>query len=248
MKSTTQKMLLSLYGASLENNGGLTTSFFSELLSELSTSGRRSLILLLEQKKRVSLEKIAAATHLYITEQGRRELLEVFPALQERNDQQLMWNCIVFRDAPKGDEQFRYLRSILMQAGAFVLTRGVYAYPGCFPKKILDQCYSMYANSIFLFSVSDWQLGIERSTITRNFGLADLATAYSGISNEIDELLATNNSQATLNNQQKQSLFSAYDRFRELLKDDVGLLPHFYPQVTSGIQIVKRFQHLFALV
>ncbi len=245
MKLTSQKILLSLYSPTGSQNEGLTISFFSLLLPELSNSGLRSLLYILEKRKSIAAEKIDLVTYYYLTKKGEEDLITLFPALKNRSNQELKWQCIVFKSAPKGDEQFRYLRSILVQSNAFVLSRGAYAQPGGFSKKILDLCHSLYLDSLFLFTVEEWQLGIERSVITRNFGLADLASSYSGVSRELMSLLAEIERGTRLSSQQKLMLFTAFDRFRELLKEDVGLLPYFFSQTKSAIELQEQFHQLF---
>lgn len=246
MKKNAVSLTLILFPIVSSQDLFLTTSKAIELLPDLTKGGVRSLLHYLDSSGLLSSEKIQKETRYYLTELGERQLIEQFPALNPSWDNyQGEWECIVFQDAPKNDPQFRYLRTQVLKERALQLSRGVYCVPGKFSSEFKSLAQKMYVGSVTLFIVSEWVQGFERNTVTRNFGLGDLATTYSGISKDIDSLLTINQKKTLLTDQQKVSFRSVYDRFRDSLQEDSGLLVFYYPNTVHARILLTQLQQLF---
>ncbi len=216
------------------------------VVPHLSRGGVRSMLHLLVKRGVLASESLNAVSRFYLTSAGKEELIAQFPALDvvwETYSGE--WHCIVFQDAPESDPQFRYLRSQVLKENALQLSRGVYVIPGAFSQEFLRTCQKLYGDAVALFTATSWDWGLERSVVTRNYALSDLATAYSGISREISLLLAKKKENNDLTNRQKQQFVSVYDRFRDLLCEDRGVVAHYYPKAVTARQLLQLFQQFF---
>ena len=249
MKSNSRSLLLLLYPTSASQDLFVTTKKARFLLPDMTAGGVRSLLHYLEKENYLSSERLVSETRYYLTEAGKRKLEQLFPALDpEWASYDGTWHCIVFQTAPKGDPQFRYLRSQVIKEKALQLSRGVKCVPRAFSDDFVSLCSKIYAQSVALFSVSKWELGFERGVITRKLALSDIATTYSGVSSEIDELLASREQKRTLTDQQKKQFLSVFDRFRDVLAEDGGVISYYYPTVPTATQILAQLQRALSKI
>lgn len=246
MKKNAQLVSMLSYPVNDSQVAYMTSSAAHIVLPTATAGGVRSLLHHLVKTGAFSQEKLENQQRFYITEEGAEQLKALFPALDSRWDTfSGNWDCIVFQQAPKSDPQFRYLRTQLVSERAIQLSRGVYCIPGVLPESLSVLCKKMYKNSVAIFSVESWKQGFERSTVIRNLSLADLATAYSSISREIDQLLMVSASKVSLTDQQKKAFLSACDRFRDTLRDDAGILTYYYPNGVSARDVLSKIQQAF---
>ena len=249
MKQTTQKLLLALYPA--PDRTSLVTLSAEQLaacVSELSSSGFRSLLYTAVQNEYVSRENIGVQSYYVLTDLGRRMVEVAFPAFSARFESWTgEWSCLVFLEAPVGDPHFRYLRRLVLENGAVGLSRGVYLSAGGFHDRVQSELETVYAKSIALFTIGGWQIGSERPIVIEFLGLDDVAAGYSGISKEIDKLLRENTTRSTLNNQSKRHNQALIDRFSTLLGADPGFTTRYFPGIDSPLQILSQLQQLLRL-
>ncbi len=245
MKKNSVTLALFLYPTKESQDRFLKQSSVYALVPSLTRGGKRSLLYHLEQEAVLFSERVSGDIQYSLTEKGQRQLIELFPALDSKWDTYAgTWQCIVFQQAPKSDPQFRYLRSQLVREHAIGLSRGVYCSPDSFSTNLIQMCQKLYQDCVSIFSVASWDFGFERSSITRNFSLADLATSYSSVSTEVESLLASVDQKRRPNDQEKKQFFSVYNRFRDILSEDVGITTYYYPQVPSGLQLLAQLQEL----
>lgn len=246
MKKNAVAVTLLLFPVSQSQDVFLTTSKAIELLPGMTKGGVRSVLHYLDKNGILSAEKVGSETRYYLTSLGESQLIEQFPALNPAWDTYSgEWTCLVFQEAPKSDQQFRYLRTQVLKERALQLSRGVYCVPGNFSEDFLYLTRKMYSGSVVLLAVSSWLQGFERSTVTRNLGLNDLVTTYSGISKDIEQLLVEVGESDTLTDQQKQAFISVYDRFRDSVYEDSGIVSYYYPNVRTARDLLAQLQSLF---
>ncbi len=244
MKENSAKLLLLLHPGQAKPVS-LPYQAVPLLLPELTPGGRRSLIHHLEAKGLLLKEKVLGQTRLSLSSQGRRELSRSFPALSQKWDTWTgSFEILVFLKPPKGDPQFRYLRKLLVAEWAMPINRGVYAAAGTFSERVLNECESLYAKSVLIFSVKEWKLGAERELLLPEYGISDVVEGYSGISREINELLEICKSNVRPLHQQILSFTMVFDRFWEIIADDAGFARFYYPQSPSAQIIINELQQL----
>jgi DNA-binding transcriptional regulator PaaX len=243
MKSTTQQLLLWLHPKHTER--WVSRSQLRELLSELSPGGFRSLLYLQEQAGYLIQHEADGEQYYASTEQGRREIVDLYPALAEhRQDWDGQWLQVVFRDAPDNDANFRYLRSSLLEIGAQALSRGVYLYPAPLPDEMAVTLRRLYQDAVVVQSLQGFELGDERALIDELFTLSDIHKVYSGISKESRSLLKQKHKRKTLTDSQKKRLFSAFARFHTVLPYDLNLLSEYFPRVEGAAELLERLQRV----
>lgn len=226
------------------------TQVLDWFLPDLTPSGRRSLVGHLERQGWLSIDKLDDQAWLRLTRAGTKALEEALPALAFSSrggaSQSSQWQLLIFHEAPRSDPNFRYLRTRLLAAKALPLSRGVYLFPTFLSKPILEECQALYQNSVVIVGVGEWRFSDERELVVDGYGLADLATAYSGVGKELGRLLASYDRAGRLNDRLKQGFFTAFDRFWEVLVQDLGLVTTYFPQVPSPQLILKDFQQVLA--
>jgi DNA-binding transcriptional regulator PaaX len=245
MKKSAQKLLLSLYPAPESLPKPLPTTSLEVILSELTQAGRRSLTHLLKGQGWLEVERFASHTSLVITDSGKRALEVAIPALLiDWGVWDGTWAQVVFLEAPAGDPQFRYLRQRLLAVRCVPLSRGVYLCPQPTLQRIWHEVETLYAKNVVILSIGDWQLGDERSIISREYSLTDHIDAYSGVSKEIERLLASVERRGELDYQQKELLSLVYDRYWQIIAHDPGFINHYYSQAPNAITLLIGLQSL----
>lgn len=245
MKENSKKLLLALYP--------VDTHFFqapqeilSVVLPELSADGKRSLLYYLEKKQYLDVLKISNTTTIALTQKGVEAVEALFPALHEENRSwQGEWQCIVFKTAPKGDAQFRYLRTRVISEGAVTLARGVYCIPRSFSAELVSTLNSIYSNSVVMFSIKDWLLGSQRPIAISDFGVEDVVNGYSSISKQVSQLLGKRSEEKRLSSKSKEQLSQIFNRFYAVIREDKGLGTFYFPHEKPGQIVLKEIQQAF---
>lgn len=244
MKKNTEKILLALFPAQ-NREWYLPLSSVYALVPQLSAGGKRSLIHLLKQDHSISTIQVGQQTHVYLDNPGKELLIRRFPALSERwQHWDGTWGCCVFVTAPQFDAQFRYLRQLLLAEGCFAVSRGVYFAPFPFSQVVMSELNDRYAPYTAVFTIAQWQFQREHSFVLRQLGIADVLQAYSGISEEIAQLLAKNNISAEATDQQKKLIHTVFDRFCESLGQDPGFAARYGPELLQPIRLFRSMQSL----
>lgn len=241
MKKNTQKLLLSLYFSKNQVQNRVPQEIVKILLSSLSDGGRRSLLFLLKRKNLIDSERVLGKTTVSLTNYGVTQLEAEFPALSQKWDSwEGEWECLVFLSAPKSDQQFRYLRQLLLSEGAINVSRGVYFAPKSFSDVVLSTCRNLYLSNLLLFSVGDWKIVNERSVIIEKYGLLDIVESYSGVSRDVDRLLVLLNDKKRAVDSLKNDINLVYDRLVAILVEDPGFCMFFFPQAILAKEILLR--------
>lgn len=249
MKLSTQKLLLTLYP-----QNGHTTAFPYQLveviLPELTPAGRRSLLHHLTKEGLIYKEIIADEITLTIAEQGKKALERQFPALKPISaNWQGQWQLILFLSPPARDQNFRYLRSLVLSSHALPVIRGVYGFPKAIPEEIKTVLDDLYSKNVLIVT-SEPQLGFGslRQTIVEYFRLSDLISTYSGVSTEIKQLLSQFDQSKRLSNRQKDLLAMVLDRIAQNASDDPGIIEAYYPTSPNLGEVIGEYQRLLHLI
>ncbi len=243
MKMNARKLLFSFSRPRQRELLPVTMEQCQYLLPTLSSSGLRSLLFLLKKQGLMTAEALGGITYWRVTDLGVQALTQDLPVLSfSEGTWDGTWACLVFKEAPSQDKQFRYLRELLIKRGALSLTRGVFLHPDHFSEEILRECQDRYRTSVTIFNVKEWVHGDDRSLIIERYALLDLAQAYSGISTEVERLINRKRVYSELTHQEKKHLFSLFDRLYLIAVDDRGLLPYYYPQVPRAFDLLKLLQ------
>ena len=251
MKETTRKILLFLYPTTAVGQTQpdqrllLSTAQLRFLLPDLSLAGFKSLLFYLE-KNQYLLQHLINEEHYYsLTNYGQEQLEQQFPALSiARRNWHGDWSMIVFLEAIKTDQNFRYLRQLLLKQGCFALNRGIFLYPGKLNDLVLAELNGRYRQAVIGYQLGECLVGDERIVIGQKIALSDSLQVYSGISKELDELINIIGPTKKLKDQSKIDFYSIYNRFVSFLAEDSGLIQHYYPQVEGPLSILSKLQKL----
>lgn len=243
MKENAKKTLFFLYVKPTKPYFFASIELLKAIVSDLSPSGHRSLITLLVKRGWVSGETLLGETKYRITTAGINALKTALPVFNNSYlHWQGTWAAMVFKEAPPGDKQFRYLRTLLVKYQSVPLARGVYLYPDVFPSQIMTEVENRYSKAVSVFQIGTWISDDERQIAIQHYGLSDLLQTYSGISSEVKRLINRKNPDKDLNHQEKQQLSSLFDRLYEMIGEDTGLLTYYFPQVESGLSVLAQIQ------
>ncbi|MFA6814548.1 MAG: hypothetical protein GX943_00430 [Candidatus Pacebacteria bacterium] len=249
MKDNTRKILLFLYPTAESDQSKPDDQILLNfvqlrfLLPDLSSSGFKSLLFYLEKKQYLLKHLINEEQQYSLTNYGRGQLEEQFPALSiARRNWHGDWTMIVFLQAIRTDQNFRYLRSFLLKNGCFALNRGIFLYPGQLNDLVLAELNGRYRQGVMVYKLGDCIVGDEQIVIGQKIALNDSLRVYSGISKELDELIEIIGSTKKLRDQSKLDFYSIYDRFATFLAEDSGLIHHYYPQVDGPLMLLSKLQ------
>ncbi len=246
MKENTERILLALYPSD-DAQWGLSKQVLYGLVPHLSAGGKRSLLHLLQSDGSIALAQIGSETQVYLTPTGKRLLEQRFPALSDRwATWDGKWGCCVFVEAPTFDTQFRYLRQLVLKEGFFAVSRGVYFAPFPFSQVAMTELGERYAQATTVFTIASWQFEREQSFVLNELGIADVLTAYSGVSTEITQLLATFSDTTKATDQQKAQIYTVYDRFWEALGQDPGFAAAYGAKGYRPTSLIHSLHALFS--
>lgn len=256
MKDNAKKIMLLSYAPQTPQPLPITYQHLKLFLPHLTGSGLRSLVAALKRDGHIEVERVVDQTLIRLTNQGRQEVEAQFPFFrhQDAEDSQtaaasasdggISWATLIFLQAPPGDQQFRYLRSLLVKYRAISLIRGVYLYPFHFPPLVMDECRSRYSDSVVIGQLQKWSIGDDRAIAINHFHVLDLIQSYSGISKDIDRLIERKKLFRELNHQEKNLLCSLFDRWYSNIQEDYGLIHYYFPHVSDGPELLNRLQSL----
>ena len=249
MKNTSKKLLLALMTNAEMPFVKLSLPAVELLLPELTTEGRRSLFYLLEKKLLIQSIKLTDSTFYTSTPSAREAIKALFPSLNlPKQVVKPISTVIVFKSAPKGDPQFRYLRNKILTEGGVVMSRGVYLITGFLKPTLTNTLESLYKDSIYLFTVGSWLLGTEQPIIDEYTGLSEIISSYSSISSELDHLLAVRDPQKGLNDKFKTELSKIYVRWFDTISVDTGISALYFPNLPTGKDLLVKLQTLLFTV
>lgn len=250
MRSTSLQLLTALYPSqpdqSLSQPLLVPASQVRPLFPKLSDSGFRSLLFHLGQKGYLMVERTSDTSLVRCTFQGIELVRSQIPVFQPHWRQwQGEWAVMVFLTAPDNDRQFRYLRQALLDYHAVPLTRGVYLYPSAFPSSVVELCSSSYPHSVAILKSQQWIFGDVRSVIMQKYRLADLAATYSGVSRELNQLIAKMKADNESKDQYKKQLSLLFYRWWDVVSEDVGLTTIYFPTNPQPLPLLQQWQHYF---
>jgi DNA-binding transcriptional regulator PaaX len=251
MKKNTRKILLLLYPVTddsqtkTEEKPMLSFKQLRFLLPGLSMAGFKSLLFYLEKNEYLFKQELNKEVFYSLTNYGKDELERQFPALSlARRQWSGQWTMIVFLQAIKSDQNFRYLRTFLLKNGCVALTRGIFLFPGQLSDLVLAELNNRYRQGVMVYQLGNCIVGEELIVIGQKISLADSLKIYSSISREVDELIEITAQIKKLKDQHKLAFYSIFDRFEAFLLEDSGLLKHYYPQVEGPLSILNKLQKL----
>ncbi len=248
MKDNSKKLLLWTYPVAGQKQRKVPYDQLEWLLSDLTASGRRSLVRLLEKKQLIFTDTITDQWRVSISSHGKSELEAQFPVLKRGDDESVRpWSVVVFMDAPEQDPRFRYLRSQLVKHQLFSLKRGLYLYPGQLPRDIVESLQEVYRSSVVVLTVAQWSFGDEQIVIGQKTKLRDRLDVYSGIGREVEGLIAEIDESKSLLDKQKERIASIFDRLYQSLGTDLGLISRYYPKAQSGLDLLNQLKSLLVI-
>lgn len=250
LKKNSLQILLALYSKSV----GVVVSFTQEqlelLVTDLSTSGMRSLLYRLRQLGCISTLDLESGVHYYLTQKGAEALIRRIPALRLRDHEWSgVWHQIVFLNAPTVDPAFRNIRNFLQSRNAILITRGVYLIPDFISEDLqqqfkLNDAHSEYGGSVFLTVVGGWGNDVTIRTLITLNGLEDLHVTYSSISKDIDDLLSIISVKQRLTDRSKLEIAMVFARFWEVLGEDGGVSGSLQMHSITPHSLLQRVQNL----
>lgn len=244
MKENAQRILSWLY-PQVNTSRWVKTAELPLIVPAVTSGGLQSILLYLQSRKRVVVERVGGSQAVSITTHGMKALEEVIPAfLPVRREWKGEWQLLLFLEAPAQDKNFRFLRRVLLAAAALPLARGMFLYPGDFPDKVTFELSNSYEGSVLLVKLKDWTFGDEKAIIGSIFPLGDLTDDYSSISKEIDTLLAIGTPMISFTDPQKVLFSSVFDRLFLALQTDMGIQRAYFPQVETGVSLLFTLQNI----
>lgn len=244
MQERGQKIILSLYTEREKTQFWLSYEQLASFVPDISINGLRSQLSRLQSRNLVFSASINDVTCFRLSSEGRSLARQLFPALISGNELELgLYHCIVFLEAKRTDKRFRYLRNFLLNKHFIAVQRGVYVIPGEITELVYTELQNRYEGSVLVFPINKTIFGDIERLIINNQHLADLVTAYSGISNQLNELLSDDHQISQLTEQRKIEFSSLFDRFYRLLSNEAGHWQLYFPQVESALSILTRFQN-----
>lgn len=219
------------------------------LLSTLSNAGRRSLLFRLEKNGYITREFAHGERVLVGTDVSRRAVEQQFPVLiSDARSWNGEWSIVLFLQPPKHDKNFRYLRSNLLAHKALDLTRGVYGYPGQLPLSVLNDITERYESAVHVVSVSEWIVGSIRPIVIKKYLLQSLLDIYSGISDDITNLLRKKDGKKRLKEKEIALFNDSLKRFYDVLGSDNGILSYYFPGSPDAKNILRDLQLIVHLL
>ena len=243
MKITSKKLLLWLHSISPQERRRVPISHLDLILSELTPEGRQSLVRYLENNRLLFTDELDGPIKLSLSSHGLTQLEADFPALRRLNHPwEGDWLLIIFTESPSTDNNFRYLRSVLLQEHCLSLKRGVYLHAGELSQRLENLLHANYRSSVVIVKTSSWEFGDPQIVIGQNEVLKDVIDVYSGIGKELETLLTNFSTIKRLSDRQKKEIGSIYDRIVQNFQQDNGIIPYFYQNASTGIELLERLK------
>ncbi len=245
LKENSLKLLLALYQPDNSKEVlGMDYERMELILPELTPAGRRSLISHLHKNDLVYKQR-TDRTLIYQTQHGKRLLEAQFPVFNSQmRDWSGEWCLVQFLTPPSSDKSFRYLRSLLVEGNAAAISRGSYLVTSVMADALIGELEASYRSAVVVVKLESFLFGDERAIMDQFFNLSDSQQLYSGISREINELLASTSNLSNLSDPQKKRLCSVFDRFYSLIQKDIGITQYYFPRVEGAEDILRRLQKI----
>jgi hypothetical protein len=249
MRLTTHVALLALAAPPVVDRGLALDGLLALPLGD-TLAAKRGLLYYLRERGDIWLEHHGETERAIISTVGLQHLQAEFPQLSAHEGQnELSWTLLILKSAPAHDRNFRSLGKLLKHHRAYPVARGVYLYPGAVPAAVATTLQSLYTDSsVALTTVSEWQRGVSRPEIVSFYDLESLAGIYSSISRDIDQLLADISIKNGLIYKDIIKIGSCLARFSAALREDVGLLPWYFPSVPSSQTLYQRIGDVVGLM
>lgn len=242
MKNNTKKLLLFLYSPDESENFSLSAHVIEGVLPNLTRAGRRSLLHLLKQQGLINDFSLNQVTQYFLTSTGKIALERELDVFRIPPDWKGDWQLLLFKQAPGFDPHFHFLRLQTLKNGGVAIGRAVYGFPHQCPEFLIELCRDRYQPFITLIAVESWILGDIKDAVMNQLAIHDLASAYSGISNQLSKLLIAKNDKKELNNTLKSKIYSLYDLFFANVCEDTGLVRFYVPKAPTFLQLLAAFQ------
>lgn len=243
MKITSKKLLLWLHSSLPQERRRVPISHLDFILSELTPDGRQSLVRYLESNRLLFTDELDGIPKLSLSSHGLTQLEADFPALRRLNHPwEGDWLLIIFTQSPATDQNFRYLRTVLLQEHCLSLKRGVYLHAGEISQRLENLLHSNYRSCVVIVKTASWEFGDPQIVIGQNEVLKDIIEVYSGIGKEIETLLTNFSTSKGLSDRQKKDIGSIYDRIVVNFQQDGGIIPYLYESAPTGIELLERLK------
>lgn len=240
MKYSVKKILLFVFlKKKIENEASKKEQLYI-LVPELSSSGKRSLISYLKKNQYLLEYQINNTKFLSLSKKAYREISVEMPFIL-RTEWQGEWMMMIFNKAPLFDKNFRNLHKQLIKIQARLLQRSVYLYPAPLPDLFLDNLRNDYQNNLFLFTIQQVDESFNENFYFDQKEIQDLLNIYSGISKELNDLLASIKLQNRGINSIKKVLVSCYERLTEYALKENGVIKYYFPTVQSSEELFKKW-------
>lgn len=252
MKTNTKKILLWLYPIKTQNEENqparlIGIAQLKIILPDIKKTSLRSLLNLLIKNNYLRMLNLPNQKQLTITDTGMKAIEAQIPALKGFHTPITQWWVINFLKPPKTDQAFRYLRRFLLNKKAIALTRGVYLFVQKLDPEVKHLLGNLYQGSVIVFKTDTFLYTDMLQLIGQKINLSDTLSLLSGISKEIDQLLAKIDKQKGLTSHQKKQINSLFCRLFELAESSFSLVSNFYPQAKDALDYLKKLQKIAIL-
>ncbi len=248
LKQNSLKLLLCIYAAQHTAETGLSLPQLRELVPDITDTGSRSLIILMEKKKLIYRKRIFKVTSYHLTDLGVKALKDAFPSLNDSwAEWKGEWMAVSFLKAPTSDKQFRFLRTAVLADGALPLGRGLYVKANGFSKQVLHELEHSYQAAVTVFWIKEWLQGFDKPVIYTYYDLNDISGVLSGISSNIDRLLSIYSIEKRLNKKEKNEFIFDVDRFCQCLRESPGFLYYYFPELPGLNQMLVKIGRLLLI-
>jgi len=249
MKTNSLKLLLNVLPTGDHTQHVSLDKLSSLVFPKMKSASFRSLLYLAKRNGWLDLQTVAGERVAVGYRQAREAISHQFPALSpEWVDWQGKWLCMVFREPPKTDRRFRYLRTWCRSHHCLPLSRGVYFAPDVYLAKYWSEIRPIYVNSVTLLETKEWQGDSLDRVAREEYSVAELSNEYSGVSNQIDRMLNLSHQQNKLDDGQIKQLPALFERLYMVLFQDLGVIRYYFPHLTAPMELVKQWQSLVEVV
>lgn len=251
MKNNSKKLLFLLYPAHGEP-AWFAVERLRWLFPNLTDSGYRSLLFLLQKKELLHVDRLAVEGKepdlvVRLSPHGQEAVSGQFPVLQSLERINASGKLIIFLQAPQSDKNFRYLRQLLSRQQLVALSRGVFYALGELDPLLLRELKQSYKNAVVVLSIGQWLVGDAYRIIGRKIALQDQFDLYSGVSTELDRLISLLPVTKEFSDQQKKQFLMAFTRLLSFLADSSPFFFYYSPQVRPLLNLLSQCQIPFKI-
>lgn len=252
MKNNSKLIILALYAPTSPYNYFVEERVLKSFLfpiAQLSESGWKSALYILTKQGYIDRVSYADKRKIGLSTKGVEACRNAFPALNPHwQTWDMSWHLVVFSDPPKGDAQFRYLRRQLLSLSATTLTRGVYLIPSIFKAELDRRIINTYDTNVYILPIQNAIEANTRAALLSQHCVEDVLSNYSGISNELNQLLIAKSSSIRFADQRKNAFSTVFYRFWEVLGEDPGFIHALFHSHVHPHSLLISFQSVFESV